>query len=70
MNAETVRELLRRRPFEPFKLRMTNGDVFEIKHPEMAIVLKTKVIIGDPENDRSWICSLIHIASIEAPQAA
>jgi hypothetical protein len=70
MNTETIRELLRKQPFEPFAIRMTNGDVFEVRHPEMALVLKTKVIIGDPENDRSWICSLLHIATIECPQPA
>jgi hypothetical protein len=31
---------------------------------------KTKVIIGDPENDRSWIYSLLRIATIECPQPA
>jgi hypothetical protein len=70
MTAETLRELLRQQPFQPFALRMTNGDVFPIRHPEMAMVLKTKVIIGDPEADRSWICSLLHVASIETSQAA
>lgn len=70
MNAETIRELIRQQPFAPFKLRMTNGDVFEVRHPEMALVLKTKVIVGDPENDHSWICSLLHVASIESSQAA
>lgn len=70
MNAETIRELLRKQPFEPFSIRMTNGDVFHVRHPEMAMLLKTKVIVGDPENDRSWICSLLQIATIECPQAA
>lgn len=70
MNAETVRELLQRRPFQPFVIRMSNGDVFEVKHPELALLLKTRVIIGDPENDRSWICSLININAIETPQPA
>ena len=70
MTAEAIRELLRKQPFEPFSLRITNGDVFEVRHPGMALVLKTKVIVGDPENDRSWICSLLHIATIECPQPA
>ena len=70
MNAETIRELLQRRPFQPFVIRMSNGDVFEVKHPELALLLKTRVIIGDPENDRSWICSLININAIETPQPA
>jgi len=70
MNAETIRDLMRRRPFEPFKLRMTNGDVYEVKHPELAIVLKTRLILADPENDRAWTLSLLHIAAIDAAAAA
>lgn len=70
MNAETFRELLSRRPFEPFTIRMTNGDVFQVRHPELALLLKTKIIVGDPENDRSWICSLLHVATIETAQPA
>ncbi len=70
MNAETLRELLGRKPFDLFAIRMTNGDVFQVKHPEMALLLKTKIIVGDPDNDRSWICSLLHIATIETAQPA
>lgn len=70
MNAQTIRDLLHKQPFEPFALHMSNGDVFEVRHPEMAIVLKTKVIVGDHENDRSWICSLPHIATVECPRPA
>jgi len=70
MNRETIQELLQRRPFEPFIMHMTNGEAFEVRHPEMAMLLKTKVIVGDPDNDRSWICSLLHIATIETPQNA
>lgn len=70
MNAETLRDLLQRRPFHPFIIRMTNGDLYSVRHPEMALLLKTKIIVGDAESDRSWICSLLHIAAIEAAQAA
>ena len=70
MNRETIEELLHHRPFEPFIIHMTNGQAFQVRHPEMALLLKTKVIVGDPDNDRSWICSLLHVASIETPQNA
>jgi hypothetical protein len=70
MNAEHFREVLSRRPFEPFSIRMSNGDVFPVRHPENAIVLKTRVVVADPENDRTMICSLLHIASIEFENAA
>jgi hypothetical protein len=70
MNRETIQELLQHRPFEPFTIHTTNGESLQVRHPEMAMLLKTKVIVGDPDNDRSWICSLLHIATIETPQNA
>jgi hypothetical protein len=70
MNSETIREFLRREPFEPFMIRMSNGEVHEVRHPECAIVMKTKVILGYPEEDRSVSCALIHINTVEPLQAA
>lgn len=69
MTSETIRELLRKQPFEPFEIRLSNGDVHAVRHPESAIVLKTNVIVGYPETDRFAVCSLLHIASIEAAHA-
>lgn len=70
MNAETIREYLRREPFEPFVIRMSNGEVYEIRHPECALVMKTKVIVGYPEEDRTVTCALVHINSVESLQAS
>jgi hypothetical protein len=70
MNAETIREYLRREPFEPFVIRMSNGEVYEIRHPKCALVMKTKVIVGYPEEDRTVTCALVHINSVEALQAS
>jgi len=44
--------------------------VHEVRHPECAIVMKTKVILGYPEEDRSVYCALIHINTVEPLQAA
>jgi hypothetical protein len=70
MNSETIREFLRREPFEPFMIRMSNGEAHEVRHPECAIVMKTKVILGYPEEDRSVYCALIYINTVEPLQAA
>jgi hypothetical protein len=43
--------------------------VFEVRHPECAIVMKTRVIVGYPEEDRTVTCGLVHINSVEALQA-
>jgi hypothetical protein len=70
MNADAIREFVRREPFEPFVIRMSNGEVHEIRHPECALVMKTKVIVGYPDDDRSATCALVHVNSIETLQAS
>lgn len=68
MNADAVRDFIRRQPFEPFRLKMSNGDVHDVHHPECILIMKSKVIIGYPEEDRTVHCSLIHINAIESLQ--
>jgi hypothetical protein len=64
MTGETIRELLQRHHFEPFEMHMSNGDVVPVRHPEMALVLKTNVIVGDSSSDKFAICALLHIANV------
>lgn len=68
MNAESIREFLRREPFEPFVIRMSNGESHQVRHPECLLVLKTKVILGYPEEDRAVHLSLIHVNAVESLQ--
>ncbi len=70
MNADTLRELLNRNPFEPFEVRLSNGDVHQVRHPEFAFVLKSTLVIGYPDSDRVAICALLHVASVQTMQAA
>lgn len=70
MNADSIREHLRRQPFEPFEVRMTNGDNHTIRHPETALLAGSRLLIYYPETDRLAIVSLLHINGIEMRQAA
>src|SRR5262249_23472286 len=70
MNVETLRELLRRKPFEPFEVRMTNGEAHQIRHPENALLAGARLIVYYPDNDRIAILSLLHAAVIEMLRAA
>ena len=70
MNMETIQEWLGRRPFEPFVVRLSDGEEHQVRHPENVMVLKSRIVIGHPEIDRAVHCSLIHINSIEALQPA
>jgi hypothetical protein len=70
MNVETLREFVRRQPFEPFVIRMSNGEVHEILHPECLAIGKNRVVVTDPDTDRTVYCALIHINTVEPLQAA
>jgi hypothetical protein len=70
MNAETIRDLLGRRPFESFEIHMTNGNVHQVRHPEMVMIVRTRLVVGYPDTGRIAIPSLLHVATIEMQQAA
>lgn len=70
MNMDTIREFLRRAPFEPFVLRPSNGERHEIHHPENVALAKTRIIVTYPEADRVVHVGLIHVNEIEPPQTA
>ncbi len=70
MNAETICEWLNRRPFGPFEMRLSNGEVYQVRHPEVLAVGKNRMAIIDPATDRFVHVSLVHVNSIEALQTA
>ena len=77
MRPDDLLELLRAKPFELFRIHLSDGTSFEIKHPDMAIVFRTKVTIGVPGRkgpdgplERSVNCALVHITRTELLNAA
>jgi hypothetical protein len=45
---EMLKELLARRPFTPFKVILSSGDVYEVRHPEFAWLVKGGLYVGLP----------------------
>lgn len=69
MSAQGLLELLRARPFVPFRLYATDGRTYDVRHPDQALVLRTRVILpiptaGDPP-DRSEHLALLHVVRAE-----
>jgi len=48
MRPDDLRALLRRQPFRVFRLVLTNNRVYEIRHPELATVLRSMIQLGLP----------------------
>ena len=70
MTLQTLRELMTQRPFKPFRLVMSSGVSYEVRHPETALLTRTSILIGidiadDNVPTEFKICSLLHIASVE-----
>jgi hypothetical protein len=67
MSGESLRELIKAEPFEPFEVHLSSGDVYSVKHPEQAWVTGASLYIWFPEdpNDRVARCSLLHITGVE-----
>jgi hypothetical protein len=58
-------ELLSRRPFEPFAVRLSNGELHAVRYPGCAILTRTRLGIADPDADKIIVCTLLHMASVE-----
>jgi hypothetical protein len=75
MTVQTFRDLLRAQPFRPFRIVMSSGERYEVKHPEVVLLTRTDILVGvDETRDgvpaRFKICSLLHVTAIEPLEAS
>ena len=68
--AKILKERMEQEPFRPFRIRMSNGEAYDIPNHDSAWVLRDSVEIGlDPDAEGlvalTRRCSILHIASIE-----
>lgn len=70
MSAAVLKDLLGRRPFQPFRVRLSSGDAYEVRHPEMALLLRNGIYVAVPNGgsdlpeEAVW-CALLHVAAVE-----
>jgi hypothetical protein len=76
MNPQELQSLLRVRPFEPFRIHLTDQQHYDIRHPEMMLIGARTAAIGvqnDPIHNHFGpliTVSLLHIVKIEPLQPA
>ncbi|HRX86760.1 MAG TPA: hypothetical protein P5572_17175 [Phycisphaerae bacterium] len=70
MHPIDICEHLRRRPFVPIRVHMSDGTHYDVRHPEMALISAREIVIaispgaeGLPE--KSMWCDPIHVTRIE-----
>ena len=69
MIAQDLLELLRTVPFRPFRIHATDGRGRDVRHPDEALVLRTRVILPLGRHgevpDASEHLALAHIVRLE-----
>lgn len=65
MHRAEFQELLRHEPFEPFRVRLTSGNAYDIA-PNAIALGKNRMFLAFPDSDRWAFCPYLHVASIEA----
>ncbi len=81
MRRDDLLEALRPGGFRPFRLFVSDGGIFEIRHPEMLMVTRHSVIVGIvekqengesgqsyPDIERTARIDLVHVTRIEELQ--
>jgi hypothetical protein len=69
MRQNDIDELLRRDPFLPFRIFLSDGNQFDVTQPHTVIAGKLQLFIL-LRDDRWKLIPLRHIASVETLQAA
>jgi len=75
MTIQDFQRLLKARPFQPFRVVTSSGQSYEVRHPEVAFLTRTKLVLGiDPDDEgtaEDWtMVSLLHAVAIEPVHGA
>ncbi len=73
MRPEDLHEFTRKRPFVPYRICVTDGTSYDIRHPDQVIVLRSRIVVGvgggNGVPDRIEHVALIHVVRIEELQS-
>ena len=70
MTPETIQKHVLHDPFQPFRVFLSDGATYDVRQPEMILVLQREVIIALPRSGERFprhtvYCDLLHITRIE-----
>ncbi len=71
MGVTDVLSFLKAQPFIPFRIHMSDGRKFDIRHPDQALLARTRLVVGVGTDPRTGVpdhiehLSFIHMTGIE-----
>ncbi len=54
-------ELLQAKPFQPFDIVTSGGQIHRVIHPEFVVLTKTRIVVVDPVAEHFALVPLLHI---------
>jgi hypothetical protein len=70
MHPEELFAAARRRPFTPFRLHVSDGPAYDIRHPDSILVTRRSAYLALPGDasqiaERGLVLALVHITRLE-----
>lgn len=65
MSSDTIRDMLTRAPFEPFRIVTSAGESFIIRDPLTVALMRSEVFIAHPKSDRRTFIPFLHVVTVE-----
>jgi hypothetical protein len=71
MSPQDMRDSAKAQPFEPFRMVLTDGTAYEIRHPDLLWVGQHACLVGfagnpqSPFFERSVKVALVHVVQLE-----
>ncbi|HRX87620.1 MAG TPA: hypothetical protein P5572_21545 [Phycisphaerae bacterium] len=65
MATDDLRNLLSSEPFRPFRVHLTSGGHYDVRDPELTVLMKSRLFLAVPNTDRSIYIPYLHIAALE-----
>lgn len=65
MTADTIREMLDREPFEPFRVVTSSGESYVVRNPHLVALLRSEFMIAHPNSDRRAFIPYLNVTAVE-----
>jgi hypothetical protein len=70
MHPDELLRMVRRQPFVPFRLHVSDGSSYDVRHPEMVLVTRRAAVLAMPDNptqpaERVVTVAMVHVSRLE-----
>ena len=60
-----LKELLAKEPFHPFRITLSSGQIYDVRHPDLFVLGKDVAYHMHPKSELQSILRLVQIAAVD-----